>query len=74
MIKNWKIVECSFCHKKELMTKEADMHSSWWALPRDWKQVNRRTHFCQYCSEAIQDARTKVLLDSVKHKDEETEK
>lgn len=58
----------------EFLKEKNRMCGSWWALPRDWKQVNRRTHFCQYCSEAIQDARTKVLLDSTKHKDEEAQK
>lgn len=71
MIKNWKIVECSFCHKEELMTKKDSMYGCWWVPPAGWKEVNRKTHFCPRCNEAI--CRQRILIEE-KRKDEEAEK
>lgn len=62
MIKRWKMIICSFCYKQELMEKVSDMHGSWWVLPAGWKEINRKTHFCPNCNDAIYSARDKIAI------------
>lgn len=65
MIKRWKVVQCSLCRKESPMKRVGDPYDTWWDVPEGWVKINRETHFCQDCNEAINKYKNSISTDDV---------
>lgn len=60
MKRRMKVYICNFCGKTAFPTLELSVGDSWKTRPHGWTAVGRKTHYCDVCSNAIDDVRRRL--------------